>query len=38
MAAEVTDKERQRRRIVVTAVIFGAVALMFYILAFVRFS
>jgi type VI protein secretion system component VasF len=33
-----TDRERQRRRIAITAVILGAVALAIYLLMFVRYS
>jgi hypothetical protein len=35
---DVTDRRNQRKRIVVTALILGAVALGFYIFMFVRFS
>ena len=34
---DMTDSRQQRRRIIVTAVIVGAVALAFYIAVFVRF-
>jgi hypothetical protein len=34
---DVTDSRRQRRRITVTAVIVGAIALAFYVAVFVRF-
>jgi len=34
---DMTDPRQQRRRIIVTAVVVGAVALAFYIAVFVRF-
>ena len=34
---DMTDPRKQRRRVIVTAVIVGAVALAFYIAVFVRF-
>jgi hypothetical protein len=34
---DMTDPRRQRRRIIVTAVIVGAIALAFYVAVFVRF-
>ena len=34
---DMNDSRQQRRRIIVTVVVLGAVALMFYIAAFVRF-
>lgn len=34
---DMIDQRRQRRRIIVTAVIVGAIALAFYVAVFVRF-
>ena len=35
--ADMTDPRQRRRRIIVTAVIVGAIALAFYVAVFVRF-